>query len=1207
MDGPSEGDRGRGAASLRRIAPPFVGRRQELERFQTFLREAVQGHPRVVLIQGEAGIGKTRLVQEARSIASRHGLQVCHGRCYEALALPYLPFVGALRGLLEQVREDIAQLVGADGELVRRFLHGEAVTPPVADTSRSTAAEQDKLRLFLAVAHFIVTRARRCPMLFVMDDLHWADSPSLDLFGHLVFTVADAAMREPMPILLVATYRPVAPEAPLAHLSARVQREVICQPVLLAGLNESETHELVLGMGLVRPSHQLVATISEATHGNPLFIQEVLHHLVEKDALQERGGYVVTTASPADLPLAEQVTGAILARTQGLSDGCRSLFALAAFLGDRFSLQALSAVSGVSEDELLNRLEEGMRQRFLVSEGQECQFAHPLIRHVFYNEPSAARRQRIHQQVAESLQRFYAHSLDEHVLEIAHHLVRAGPAAEAHEVVSYARRAGDRAFTFFAWREAARYYEAVLSAAGSTGPLSAHDRADLHYWAGLAYYRDQDVGPCLDHYDKAIEAYRLTGDLRGLGLVLLEKTRAHFTLASVPLGALADVQPLEDVLEALGESELGLRGHISAIMASAYRNARQAAKAMEKAQQALAIGRRLTDDSLCAYASFALAMAQINGLRVKEALQNWQDAVVYARRANDLILESWPLHRIPLALTLLGRLDEAEDVALDACESTRKTQDWGNYSVGLSHLASVAVARGDFDGAEERAYETMLMVSRSRHPWGGFRSLLALACARALRGAWAEAEDALDILVEPGRVFEEPGPVVHAFARAFRQLLRGYSQGVCEALEALAADLMKAVGSDTYALAPLCALVELCDLTAAPTIADLPYRVLSQVAERGVLFSSGWMFLIPRVLGVAAALNRQWDTAEAHFQVAIEGATSNGARPELGRAYLDFARMLAARGDRSDHDHSIELVKQAGRIFLELGMEPFVQRAAQLAETLQGRMPLVSPRRPAYPDNLNEREVEVLRYIARGQTSQEIARELVLGPKTVGGLMSNIFNKIGVTHGTAVGAYALEKGLASEVQLGRRPEVPAEVDRVVAEGKTRSLRIILVTDMVASAALITRWGDAQAHELLRIHNATIRDCLRTHQGTEITHTGDGIEASFSSASSAVACAMAIQQAFAKYNHQHPTHPIHVRIGINAGEPISTEGRLFGSAVHTTFRICARARAGQILVSDVIYQLVAGKDFAFVNRGHVALKGFQGRIRLYAVEWKGEGT
>ena len=121
----------------------------------------------------------------------------------------------------------------------------------------------------------------------------------------------------------------------------------------------------------------------------------------------------------------------------------------------------------------------------------------------------------------------------------------------------------------------------------------------------------------------------------------------------------------------------------------------------------------------------------------------------------------------------------------------------------------MAVAFGDFDLAEQHAYETNLMVVRSRYPWGGLRSLLALACARTLRGAWAEAEDALDVLVEPGRVFEDPGPIVRAFARVFRHLLRAHAGRIERSLDTLADDLMKVAGSDTYSLAPLCALVEL--------------------------------------------------------------------------------------------------------------------------------------------------------------------------------------------------------------------------------------------------------------------------------------------------------------------------------------------------------------------------------------------------------------
>jgi adenylate cyclase len=181
--------------------------------------------------------------------------------------------------------------------------------------------------------------------------------------------------------------------------------------------------------------------------------------------------------------------------------------------------------------------------------------------------------------------------------------------------------------------------------------------------------------------------------------------------------------------------------------------------------------------------------------------------------------------------------------------------------------------------------------------------------------------------------------------------------------------------------------------------------------------------------------------------------------------------------------------------------------------------------------------------------------------------------------------------------------VPTSTLTAPAEGEAvQPLLIVLITDMEDSTALIDRLGDAQAYELLRIHNAIIRDCLRTHAGTEVTHTGDGIEASFRLASNAVECAIAIQQAFARYNVEHPATSIRVRVGINAGEPITTEGRLFGVAVHATFRICTRALPGQILISDVVRQLASGRSFVFVNRGRVVLKGFQGRVQLYEVRW-----
>src|SRR5207249_8992996 len=135
--------------------------------------------------------------------------------------------------------------------------------------------DQDKLRLFLAVSRTFLTMAQDAPTLFAIDDLHWADSSSLDLLQHLVFTMVDTAEREPVPILLVCTYRPHEGGERLAHLLTRIQRENICNTLTLRGLDEVDIAALLQGLGLGSPSYQLTATISQATQGNPLFIQEV--------------------------------------------------------------------------------------------------------------------------------------------------------------------------------------------------------------------------------------------------------------------------------------------------------------------------------------------------------------------------------------------------------------------------------------------------------------------------------------------------------------------------------------------------------------------------------------------------------------------------------------------------------------------------------------------------------------------------------------------------------------------------------------------------------------------------------------------------------------------------------------------------------------------------------------------------------------------
>jgi class 3 adenylate cyclase len=174
------------------------------------------------------------------------------------------------------------------------------------------------------------------------------------------------------------------------------------------------------------------------------------------------------------------------------------------------------------------------------------------------------------------------------------------------------------------------------------------------------------------------------------------------------------------------------------------------------------------------------------------------------------------------------------------------------------------------------------------------------------------------------------------------------------------------------------------------------------------------------------------------------------------------------------------------------------------------------------------------------------------------------------------------------------------VSRGIAPG---GLATILFTDIESSTALTQRLGDAKAQELVRAHNAIVREALKTHRGSEIKHTGDGIMASFPSASGALECAVAIQQGVAARTEEQPEVPLGVRIGLNAGEPVAEERDLFGTAVQLASRICDRAGGGEILASDVVRQLAAGKGFLFADNGETELRGFEDPVRLYEVRWR----
>ncbi|HXV78905.1 MAG TPA: nickel-binding protein [Candidatus Binatia bacterium] len=169
--------------------------------------------------------------------------------------------------------------------------------------------------------------------------------------------------------------------------------------------------------------------------------------------------------------------------------------------------------------------------------------------------------------------------------------------------------------------------------------------------------------------------------------------------------------------------------------------------------------------------------------------------------------------------------------------------------------------------------------------------------------------------------------------------------------------------------------------------------------------------------------------------------------------------------------------------------------------------------------------------------------------------------------------------------------------------KESAFRAIMFTDIQGSTGMTSRLGDTGAMELLRVHNAIVREVLKNHRGTEVKQTGDGFMASFSSVSGAVECAIAIQQSLAAHNAKGSVEPLRVRIGLSAGEPVTENNDLFGSTVQQAARICEHAQPGRIVVANVVRDLCLGKKLPFVEHGEIVLKGFEEPVRLHEVAWE----
>lgn len=512
---------------------PFCGRDDVFEQLVDAWKRCTAGGFETVLLAGEPGIGKTRLAQELASRVHGGAGLVLAGRCDEDVTVPFQAFGAALDWQMKQTAADARLQALGDhaGDLVRLVpdLGGRVVGLPA---SLKDDADTERYRLFQAVESWLSIGGIERPRLLVVDDLHWADKPTLLLLRHLISNPVAGLM-------VLCTYRDtdVDRSHPLASMLADFRRMPAVTRVAVAGLADDGVRHLLVRMGghdLDPAGMEFAALVHRETSGNPFFVGEVLRHLAETGALVERDGRWTSSLRPGEAGIPEGIREVVGRRLSRLGDDVEQVLRAAAVIGYEFDVDLLADVVGRNADDVLDALDKAQVASLVIEVGVDRhRFAHALVRETLHGELSASRRARQHRKVAEALEARHAGDLDTVIADLATHWAEASAGGDPRRAIALAVRAGAQANERGAWENAIRWYQNALEL---TEDQHTYDVERRHTLVALASAQ-ADSGAIADARRTVVQAARLAlsaDDIDTTCAALTVSTRGSFVASDPP-------------------------------------------------------------------------------------------------------------------------------------------------------------------------------------------------------------------------------------------------------------------------------------------------------------------------------------------------------------------------------------------------------------------------------------------------------------------------------------------------------------------------------------------------------------------------------------------------------------------------------------------------------------------------------------------------
>jgi class 3 adenylate cyclase len=864
----------------------------------------------MIMLVGEPGIGKTRAAQELETYARMRGAQVLWGRAHESSgAPPYWPWMqvgdayNAARGLadLGPDMQGKAPFLGPIFPWVRQ-------QPGFAEPEPLAEAEATQFRLFDAFATFVRAMSNQVPLLIALDDLHWADKPSLLMLEYVARELAR------MRVLIVCTYRDtdLSRTHPLSEALAVLNREAGFQRVVLRGLSRDEVAGYIHAAANVTPKPELLDRIFEETEGNPFFLSEVVNLLTQEGKLNE---------SVSDIAVPDGVREALGRRLDRISEEANELLQVAAVVGREFAYDMLTLLGDRDEDALLRLIEEALGARVIEEMEQpgRYRFTHALMQETLLDELSTTRRVRIHGQVGEALERRWGARADERATRLAVHFVEAAMLSPRHaaKAVRYSKLAAQQAEAQSAWDAAARHYEHCLTYVSEAEDNLGEDEAALLMSLGICARNDGAYRAGWRAQMRAITVYRQRGDGAGVARGALE-------------AQLIDAPPerhigiMNEALAGLREGDAHLEARLLAIMTHPfYANRLEPDVVTHARQRASELAETHSFEDVQADLITAAAGRAGNDGDLELAIKLNREAHERNARLGRATDAGWNIFWSGAHHVNLGRLDEGRAVAEEGLAYARSHHIRLQEEICNDLIAAVLLGRCDFAAfdamMDERPADRGYLVAAHRatraEMAGDFRRAVELLPDPAIAGG--QPVYLTQLLAFRARIFLNAGNVAQA-AREFA--------GMREALTNV--PFAEVFDGISVAWMPLSALDE------AVAVADEPFlKAMMKYESRGGFAFDVGSRCATRILGDIALRLGQIDEAERCLREALEFCERERLPIEAGRCLQSLAEVAERRGDRAE---ALSLLDRAAALFREHGAKLYLDRVIAKKLELQG-------------------------------------------------------------------------------------------------------------------------------------------------------------------------------------------------------------------------------------------------------------------------------